>query len=344
MLSAYTTLELGGPARTLIEAKDRGTLLATLQDHPRETPLFILGGGSNVVISDDGFPGTALLVRTRGVRIQPQGAEVLVQAQAGEPWDHLVAQTIEQDLAGLECLSGIPGLCGASPIQNVGAYGQEVADCIRSVEVFDRDLGQLRTLAPDDCEFAYRNSLLKRTPGRFVVLSVTFALIPGGAPTLKYAELQKAVQGEALSLRRTREAVLALRRKKSMVLDPQDPNRRSAGSFFTNPIVPRAKAQALAASEPQMPQFPAAEGYTKLSAGWLIERAGYRKGHIQGAVGLSTNHALALINRGGGTAQALLELAKGIIEAVEARFGITLRMEPVLIGPRSHVEALSQLD
>lgn len=344
MLSAYTTLELGGPARTLIEAKDRGTLLATLQDHPRETPLFILGGGSNVVISDEGFPGTALLVRTRGVQIQPQGAEVLVQAQAGEPWDHLVQQTIEQDLAGLECLSGIPGLCGASPIQNVGAYGQEVADCIRSVEVFDRDLGQLRTLTRDDCEFAYRNSLLKRTPGRFVVLSVTFALIPGGAPTLKYAELQRAVEGEALSLGRTRAAVLALRRKKSMVLDPQDPNRRSAGSFFTNPIVPRAKAQALTASEPKMPQFPAAEGYTKLSAGWLIERAGYRKGHIQGAVGLSTNHALALINRGGGTAQALLELAKGIIEAVEARFGITLRMEPVLIGPRSHVEALSQLD
>jgi UDP-N-acetylmuramate dehydrogenase len=359
-LAPLTTLELGGPARHFVEATSDAVVVEALAwAEARGLPVFVLGGGSNVVVGDAGFPGLVLRVTSRGRAFAPSGpGETLATVAAGEPWDGFVAGAVERGLAGVECLSGIPGLAGATPIQNVGAYGQEVSDTIRSVRAFDRRARRLVVLPAEACAFTYRDSVFRRAPDAYVVLAVTFALRPGGAPTLRYPELADALgvgappasaaegSSPALPPRRptlteTRTAVLALRRRKSMVIDFGDPNRRSVGSFFTNPIVDAATAERLAATAVaegvvetpfDVPSWPAAVGRVKLSAGWLIERAGIAKGLRRGAVGVSTNHALALVHFGGGTTNELLGLAREIRDAVATKFGIDLVPEPVGLG------------
>jgi UDP-N-acetylmuramate dehydrogenase len=345
-LAPLTTLELGGPARHFIEAAADGTIVEALAfADARALPVLILGGGSNVVVGDRGWDGLVIRIATRGRRFEAQranGGEVTLTAAAGEPWDDVVAESVARGLAGLECLSGIPGLVGATPIQNVGAYGQEVADTIRSVKVLDRASKRVSELAPDACAFGYRDSAFKHAPDRHVVLAVTFALRPGGSPALRYRELADALAGDAQpTLAGVRATVLALRRKKSMVIVDGDPNRRSVGSFFMNPIVPVAQADEVAAravalgaiARPdEMPRWPAGGGAVKLSAGWLIERAGIRKGHRRGAVGVSSAHALALVHHGGGSSADLLALAQEVGDAVHAQFAMTLLPEPAMIG------------
>ena len=346
-LAPLTTLELGGDARHFVEAADEDAIAEALRwADARGLPVLILGGGSNVVIADRGWDGLCVRIATRGRRFDESDGSVLATAAAGEPWDDLVAESVARGLAGLECLSGIPGLVGATPIQNVGAYGQEVADTIRSVKVLDRASKQVHELPPDACGFGYRDSAFKRAHAdgrdRHVVLAVTFALRPGGAPTLRYRELAEAVGAAPRpTLAETRATVLALRRRKSMVIADGDPNRRSVGSFFMNPIVSAAQADDVAAravargaiaAAADMPRWPAPGGAVKLSAGWLIERAGIRKGHRRGAVGVSTAHALALVHHGGGSTAALLELAREVGDAVHAQFAMTLLPEPTMIG------------
>jgi UDP-N-acetylmuramate dehydrogenase len=342
-LAQRTTLELGGAARDFVRA-DRDEAIADALAWARagEVPVWILGGGSNVVIADEGLDGLVVEIATRGVTSRREGPHVVARAMAGEPWDPLVERTIAEDLAGLECLSGIPGRVGATPIQNVGAYGQEVADVLHSVRVLDRRDGRIERWSPERCELSYRDSLFKRTPDRFVVLDVELRLRPGGAPTLRYAELQRALAPVPTpSLAHVRDTVIGLRRGKSMVIDPGDPNRRSAGSFFTNPIVDPQTADRVAAEAVRsgviddpasMPRFTAPEGKVKLAAGWLVEAAGMRRGHGDGAIGLSTRHALAIVHRGGGTTAELLAFATEVQDRVQARFGVRLQPEPVFMG------------
>ena len=342
-LAPLTTLELGGHARHFVEAADDDAVVEALRwAEARGLPVLILGGGSNVVIADRGFDGLVVRIATRGRRFAESSGAVELTAAAGEPWDDLVADSVARGLAGLECLSGIPGLAGATPIQNVGAYGQEVGDTIRAVKVVERASQRVHELPPAECGFAYRDSAFKRDPERFVVLGVTFALRPGGAPTLRYRELADALAANPRpTLADARATVLALRTKKSMVIVDGDPNRRSVGSFFTNPVVSPAQAEEVAAravalgaiaAPDEMPRWPAPGGAVKLSAGWLIERAGIRKGHRRGAVGVSTAHALALVHLGGGSTAALLELAREVGDAVHARLAMTLLPEPTMIG------------
>ena len=342
-LAPLTTLALGGPARHFVEVRDDDAVSEALRwADERGLRVLILGGGSNMVVADAGFDGLVVRMATRGRHINADTG--VVTAAAGEPWDDLVADTVSRGLAGLECLSGIPGLVGATPIQNVGAYGQDVADTIRRVRVLERPSGMHYDLPPGDCAFSYRDSAFKRDPDRFVVLNVTFALRPGGAPTLRYGELADALSGHTgppPSLADARGAVLALRRLKSMVIVEGDPNRRSVGSFFTNPIVSEREAESVAARAVELgvvgapgdvPRWPAPGGGVKLSAGWLIERSGIGKGLRRGPVGVSTSHALALVHHGGGSTAALLELAREVSDAVRARFAIALTPEPTLIG------------
>jgi UDP-N-acetylmuramate dehydrogenase len=344
-LAPLTTLHLGGPARFFAQAPDEDALTEALAFADRRgLPLFVLGGGSNLVVADDGFPGLVVQMTGRGVAFRPEGDRVLCEAAAGEPWDGVVSQAVARGLAGLECLSGIPGSTGATPIQNVGAYGQEVADTVASVRALDRQTGALVDLLPADCGFSYRDSAFKRSPQRHVVLGVSFALRPGGPPTVRYAELARALaSAPAADLVAVRTTVLALRRSKSMVIDPTDPNRRSVGSFFTNPIVPAVKAdqlaeravgQGLIAAPAELPRFPAPAGQVKLPAAWLIERAGFHKGLARGSVGLSSAHALALVHHGGGRSADLLALAREIRAGVQQRFDVWLAPEPVVLGAR----------
>ena len=335
-LAPLTTLEVGGPARHFVEADDDAAVVEALRwAAARNLPVAILGGGSNVVVPEAGFDGLVVRVAPRGRRFQPlPDGTVAVTAAAGEPWDDLVAETVGRGLAGLECLSGIPGLAGATPIQNVGAYGQEVADTLHAVRVLDRATLQVRELDAAACAFRYRDSRFKREPDAFVVLGVTFALRPG-APAVRYPELAAALASNvAPAGGDVRAAVLALRARKSMVLRADDPNRRSAGSFFTNPIVDAAVADEVArrAGAAQMPRFAAGPGRVKLSAGWLIEQAGFTKGTRRGAVGISTAHALALVNLGGARTDELVALAAEIVAAVRDRLGVALAPEPVLLG------------
>ena len=282
-LADLTTLRLGGPARRLVAATTEDEVVACVREADAAgEPLLVLAGGSNVVVADEGFPGTVVHVLTSG---DERDGDTLT-VQAGEPWDPLVERAVRDGLAGIECLSGIPGSVGATPIQNVGAYGQEVSDTIVAVRVLDRESGRVETLAPGDCGFAYRSSVFKRTPGRWVVLAVAFALEASGASRpIRYAELARALgvePGETAPLADVREAVLALRRRKGMVVDPADPDSVSAGSFFTNPIL---DAEAFARLErrvadrlgpdQQLPRWPEPDGRTKTSAAWLIERAGF---------------------------------------------------------------------
>jgi UDP-N-acetylmuramate dehydrogenase len=338
-LAGRTTLGLGGPARELVRVEDEDTLRRALDwARSRGREVIVLAGGSNVVVADAGVDALVVELALRGIREE----NATIVAAAGEPWDPLVAWTIARGWAGLECLSGIPGSVGATPIQNVGAYGQEVAETIASVRVLDRDRDEVHALAPEACGFAYRDSAFKRDPSRWIVLEVGLALREGGAATVRYPELARALGPDcAPTLAAVRAAVLDLRRAKSMVLDPADENRRSVGSFFTNPVVADDVADRVAAlalslglveTSGEVPRWPAGEGRTKLAAAWLIERAGFAKGERRGPVGISSRHALALVHHGGGTTRELLALAHEIADRVHARFGVALRPEPTLLG------------
>jgi UDP-N-acetylmuramate dehydrogenase len=327
-LADLTTLAVGGPIERLVEVEDAAELIAAVREADEAgRPLLLLGGGSNVVAPDEGWPGDVVLVRSRG--IERIGTTLTVQA--GESWDDLVAYAVENGLAGIEALSGIPGSTGATPIQNVGAYGQEVAQTITAVRVYDRGEKVERTLAPDECGFAYRDSRLKREPGRFVVLDVTFALdASADSRPVGYAELARRLgieMGKTAPLADVRAAVLELRRGKGMVLDPADPDSRSAGSFFTNPIVPASHAV------DGCPSWPAGDGSVKLSAAWLVQSAGFGRGTRQGNVGTSSRHSLALTTEPGATATDLLAFADRVIGAVQEQFGVTLTPEPTAVRP-----------
>lgn len=322
-LADLTTLAVGGPIERLVEAEDAVELVASVRDADEAgRRLLLLGGGSNVVAPDDGWAGDVVAVRSRG--IARSGATI--EVQAGEPWDDVVAYTVAHGLAGIEALSGIPGSTGATPVQNVGAYGQEVAQTITAVQVYDRAEKSERSLTPDECGFGYRDSRLKREPGRFVVLAVTFALHDStDSRPVGYAELAKRLGvgiGDTAPLADVRAAVLELRRGKGMVLDPADPDSRSAGSFFTNPIVPASRAVE------GCPSWPAGEGQVKLSAAWLVQHAGFGRGTRDGHVGTSSRHSLALTTEPGATATELLTFADRIVTAVQDRFGVTLTPEP----------------
>jgi UDP-N-acetylmuramate dehydrogenase len=327
-LADLTTLAVGGPIDRLVEVTDAQELVDAVRDADEAgRPLLLIGGGSNIVAPDDGWPGDVVLVRTQG--IERDGNSLFVAA--GHDWDALVAYTVENDLAGVEALSGIPGSTGATPVQNVGAYGQEVAQTITAVRVYDRAEKSERTLTPEECGFAYRDSRLKREPGRFVVTEVAFALDAGSrSRPVGYAELARRLDveiGETAPLADVRGAVLELRRGKGMVLDPADPDSRSAGSFFTNPVVPAERAV------DGCPSWPTPDGQVKLSAAWLVQSAGFGRGTRQGNVGTSSRHSLALTTEDGATAAELMAFAGRVIEAVQDRFGVTLVPEPTAVRP-----------
>jgi UDP-N-acetylmuramate dehydrogenase len=327
-LADLTTLAVGGPVERLVEVESSAELVAAVREADEAgRPLLLLGGGSNVVAPDDGWPGDVVAVRSRG--IDRSGRELVVQA--GEDWDGLVAYTVANGLAGIEALAGIPGSTGATPVQNVGAYGQEVAQTITAVRVYDRAEKSERTLSPEECGFGYRDSRLKRDPGRFVVLDVTFVLDEStDSRPVGYAELARRLGvdlGGTAPLSAVRETVLALRRGKGMVLDPADPDSRSAGSFFTNPVVPADRAVE------GCPSWPTGNGAVKLSAAWLVEHAGFGRGTRDGNVGTSSRHSLALTTEPGATAAELLAFADRITAAVQERFGVALVREPTAVRP-----------
>jgi UDP-N-acetylmuramate dehydrogenase len=336
-LAPRTTLELGGPAAYLAEVESAEGLLEALGwARRRGVPVAVLGGGSNVLVPDAGFDGLVLALQTRGQAVVRDGAQVLLTAQAGEPWDELVAAAVRAGWQGLECLSGIPGRVGATPIQNVGAYGQEVSQAIASVEVLDAGTLERRLVPADACGFAYRDSVFKRPGSPLIVTAVTFSLTPGGAARVAYAELERRLGEGPKDLEAVRQAVLGLRRAKSMVLEAGDPNRRNVGSFFTNPVVSpgaAAEVQRRAARHglPPVPSWVQADGRVKLAAGFLVEHSGLARGHRVGAVGLSTAHALALVHHGGGTTAELLAFARVVCDRVMAVFGVELEREPQLL-------------
>jgi UDP-N-acetylmuramate dehydrogenase len=329
-LSELTTLRLGGPAGAVVEARTD----EEFAEAARGNDVLLVAGGSNLVIADDGWPGTVVRVLTAGVGEREADGRVELTAAAGEEWEPFVARCVAEGLAGVESLSGIPGSIGATPIQNVGAYGQEVAETVTSVRALDTASGEIADLPPEACGFAYRSSAFKRHPGRWVVLAVTFALERRelSAP-LTYAELARTLDvrpGEGAPLAEVREAVLGLRRGKGMVLDPGDPDTVSAGSFFTNPILSEEEIDAI---DGRPPRFPEPDGRVKTSAAWLIERAGFHKGHGDAeGIAISSKHTLALTNRGAGTTAELLALAREIAGGVRERFGVTLAPEPTLVG------------
>jgi UDP-N-acetylmuramate dehydrogenase len=325
-LAGLTTLGVGGLADRVLEVENTAELVAAVRDADEAgRPLLLLGGGSNVVAPDDGWQGDVVAVRSRGIE---RAGEVLL-VQAGEPWDDVVAYAVGNRLAGVEALSGIPGSTGATPVQNVGAYGQEVAQTITAVRVYDRAEKNERSLTPVECGFAYRDSRLKREAGRFVVLDVTFVLEESElSRPVGYAELARRLEieiGDRAPLNDVREAVIELRRGKGMVLDPADPDSRSAGSFFTNPVVPAAGVV------DGCPSWPAADGRVKLSAAWLVQNAGFGRGTRRGNVGTSSRHSLALTTEPGATATELLAFADHIAATVRDTFGVSLEREPTAV-------------
>ncbi|MBX7246757.1 MAG: UDP-N-acetylmuramate dehydrogenase [Candidatus Sumerlaeaceae bacterium] len=343
-LAPLTTLGVGGPAHWFMAARSIGDLRDALTwARERSLPFYVLGGGSNTIFSDQGFAGLVIQIGMLGMESQPAGLAVRVTAAAGEPWDDFVAHCVAQNWAGIECLSGIPGFVGATPIQNVGAYGQEVADVIEIVEALDTQSLERVTFSAAECGFGYRASRFKAADrGRFVVTGVTFRLVPGGAPELKYADLQKHFvnlpDGTTPTLAEVREAVIAIRKRKAMVLDPAEPNSRSCGSFFMNPVVSRkefeiietsARATGLLGPDEKFPHYEAGEGMVKLSAAWLMEHSGLQRGATHGGVGLSEKHILAIINRDHGTAAEVRELMNLVQSRVSKTFGVHLEPEPV---------------
>ncbi|WP_035800781.1 UDP-N-acetylmuramate dehydrogenase [Kitasatospora mediocidica] len=337
-LAPLTTLRLGGPARRLVTAETDAEVVAVVREADAAgEPLLVIGGGSNLVIGDAGFAGTVLRIATTGFTLDGTALELA----AGEVWSEVVARTVDAGLAGIEFLAGIPGSAGATPVQNVGAYGQEVSTGITEVVAYDRVAGETVTLAGADCAFSYRHSRFKAEPDRYVVLRVRFALedADGQSSPVRYAEVARTLgteAGQRVPLRAAYETVLALRAGKGMVLDPADHDTWSAGSFFTNPILTPEQYQAFLGRVEGLdaPLYPAADGHTKTSAAWLIDRAGFTKGYGTGPATLSTKHTLALTNRGLASTEDLLALAREIRDGVHASFGVELVNEPVMVGVR----------
>ncbi|MEN3332295.1 MAG: UDP-N-acetylmuramate dehydrogenase [Blastocatellia bacterium] len=343
-LAPMTTLGIGGPARFFADCASVAALAAGVAwARANALPVFVLGGGSNLVVADKGFAGLVLRVAIRGIEARVDDDDAIITAGAGEEWDAFVAYTIKANLAGLECLSGIPGRVGATPMQNVGAYGQETSETLQSVEALDLDTGDLTRFDQSECEFGYRASRFKgRDKGRYVITRVSYRLKPDGTPAVRYAELQRTLAengATAPTLAQVRDAVIAIRRRKAMVIDPTDTDSRSVGSFFMNPLVTeeaferiRSTAARFIQITEAMPMFPSPDHRVKLSAAWLIERAGIHRGTVHGNVGTSTKHALAIINRGNGTAREVLELCGIIQSRVREAFGVELTPEPVFVG------------
>ncbi len=336
-IAPHTSLRVGGVARFLLNAKTEEQVAFGLQfAQKRGCPVFVLGGGSNLVVADAGFPGLVIKIELAGVEGKA--------AAAGEEWDAFVERCVDKNLAGIECLSGIPGTVGGTPIQNVGAYGQEVSEVISRVRVLDRVIGSIVELSNPECKFGYRSSIFNTThTDRYVILKVEFALRPNGEAKIEYRDLKQYLdkRKSVPTLKEVREAVLTIRESKGMVLHENDSESKSAGSFFKNPILhpgqigiaeEKARACGILEESEHIPQFAAPSGDVKLSAAWLIERAGFHRGFVSGRVGISSKHSLALINLGNATAQEIVDLMKLIRERVQSRFGIELQPEPVFVG------------
>jgi len=339
-LAPLTTLKVGGRARYFAEPKTTSEVVEAIQfARLRDLPLFVLGGGSNLVISDAGWPGLVLRIAIPGIDERSENGKTLFEVGAGEEWDRFVTRAVARNCAGVECLSGIPGSVGGTPVQNVGAYGQEVAETIASVLTLDLEDGQIRELCAEACGFEYRTSIFNTSEqGRFIILRVTYSLEPGGKPRIEYADLKKHFAGfqQTPSLSSTREAVRRIRASKAMLITPGDEDCRSAGSFFKNPMLSpqqyddlaaRAKAKGL-----QIPSYPALDAQRKVSAAWLVEYSGFSKGYRSGRVGISRKHSLAIVNRGEATADDILALKDHIQQRVEELWGIHLKPEPVFVG------------
>lgn len=339
-LAPLTTLQVGGPARYFALARREDEVREAVGfANARQLPLFVLGGGSNLVVADSGWPGLVLRMAIGGITSESARDAVLFSVGAGHDWDDFVAQAVAQNCAGIECLSGIPGSVGGTPVQNVGAYGQQVSDTIESVRALDRKQERVVVLPNPACGFRYRSSIFNSgEPGRYIILRVNYRLKRGGAPSLKYADLQKHfAEGKTPpSLAAVREAVRQIRRGKGMLIVAGDEDARSVGSFFKNPVLSEARFQDLAAraqaKDLAIPSYPALEAQQKISAAWLVEHSGFAKGYAMGAVGISHKHALALINRGDAKASDIVELKDEIQHAVQEAWGVLLEAEPVLVG------------
>jgi UDP-N-acetylmuramate dehydrogenase len=338
-----TTFQVGGPARYFIEARSEHEVSeAVAFAFARKAPLFILGGGSNLVISDAGWPGLVLKVSLAGVEFEGDKEKMVFHAGAGEDWDSLVALTVSKNCGGVECLSGIPGTVGGTPVQNVGAYGQEVSETITRVRVLEIATGHVLDLNNADCGFSYRRSIFNSThSNRYIVLEVSYRFQRNGGPKTEYADVKKFLAAgniEKPTLQQVRDAVRSIRQSKAMLLVSGDEDCRSAGSFFKNPIVSTAEAdriQALAekhAPGKTMPRYPAADGQVKLAAAWLVEQSGFAKGYSRGPVGISRKHTLAIVNRGGATAKDIVALKDEIQKKVFDVWGVTMQPEPVFVG------------
>ncbi len=340
-LAPFTTFGIGGPARWFVVARNEDEIAeAALWARDREVPLFVLGGGSNLLVSDAGFDGLVLRVGMRGVSAIEESGQRIYRVAAGEDWDTFVERVVQENCAGIECLAGIPGTVGGTPVQNVGAYGQEVATSIERVRAFDLCDHAFVEFAAAECGFAYRRSRFNSEDrGRYLVTRVEYRLTPGGAPTVRYADLQREFpEGSHPTVSEVATAIRRVRQSKGMLLVDGDPDCHSAGSFFKNPVVSEEEVQHIASvSGAEPPRFPAGpgpenQGRVKVPAAWLIEQAGFSKGYSLGAAGISSRHTLALVNRGGATAAEILTLAGRIKSVVESRFRISLEMEPALVG------------
>jgi UDP-N-acetylmuramate dehydrogenase len=339
-LAPLTTMKVGGPARYLVEAESEDDVREAVDfARTKGLPLFVLGGGSNLVVADSGWPGLVLRIASGGIARQPEGGTVLFDAGAGVNWDELVAQAVAHNCAGVECLSGIPGSVGGTPVQNVGAYGQEVSETIESVRAFDLKEGRVVVLPVKTCAFRYRTSIFNNTErGRYIILRVTYRLASGGAPSLKYADLQKrfAAASHPPSLAQVRQAVRQIRQSKGMLIVPGDADCRSAGSFFKNPVLSEMQFNDLAKRAGdrglQIPSYPALDAQRKVSAAWLVEHSGFAKGFTMGAAGISRKHALALINTGQASAADIVRLQEKIQHGVKTAWRIELEPEPVFVG------------
>jgi len=336
-LGSMTTLGVGGPARYFAEAADEDDVVMALAfAKTRDLPVFVLGGGSNLLVSDQGFAGLVLKIAVKGAKLEPAGDNILLSVAAGEEWDRIVATCVETNLGGVECLSGIPGSVGGTPVQNVGAYGQEVADTLVSVRALDRSTESIVELSHAECGFGYRTSIFNTTQrDRYIVLQVTYSLRKNGVPLLKYPDLQRSLKQSTRppTLAEVRAAVREIRASKGMLLVDGDPDCRSAGSFFKNPVISEAEyARLSSAGTGDIPRYPAMDGKVKISAAWLIEHAGFKKGFSRGPASVSHKHTLALVNTGGASAADIVGLAREIRRGVFDRFGIQLVPEPVFVG------------
>ena len=344
-LAPYTTLGIGGPARFLIHAASEAQIMDALNfAQARSCPVFVLGGGSNLVVADSGFHGLVIKIELRGIELIDDDNQGIIAAAAGESWDDFVHHCVTRKLAGIECLSGIPGTVGGAPIQNIGAYGEEAGDRILSTRVLDRETGQIAEWSNAECSFAYRSSIFNTAhENRHVILRVAFSLSPGGRPRIQYPDLQcRFGTGDAQpSIAEVREAVLQIRKAKAMVLCDGDPDSKSVGSFFKNPVLnpdeaARVENEALIcgrlANPGELPCFPEPQGKVKLSAAWLVEQAGFYKGYVQGNAGISRKHSLAIVNRGGATAREVMGLMRLMQDRVRETFGVELQPEPTFVG------------